>query len=118
VRPRWPTRLRARAWATRAVVAHDSQDEDTDGEGGTDGDADPDGEGEGDDEGAGVDGSGLGSHGGLEPLETGAQLTWTLCSDEDEEEDGPRKTTALPPPPLARRTVTISVMLCPAWSVP
>jgi hypothetical protein len=55
----------------------------------------------------------------LAGLGTGAQLTWTLTGDgEDEKEDVSMTITALPPLSSARKTVTISVTLCPAWSVP
>jgi hypothetical protein len=55
----------------------------------------------------------------LAGLGTGAQLTWTLSGDEeDEKEDVLMTTTAFPALSSARRTVTISVTLCPAWSVP
>jgi hypothetical protein len=83
-------------------------------------DAAPDGDGEvGDgvvDEGAGADGDGrgCGCRGRPGPLGRAVHLTWTIWGAEA---GGASEMSALPAS-APRVTVTVSVTLCPAWSVP
>ena len=65
-------------------------------------------------EGAGVDGTGRGCRGWPGPLGRAVQLTSTICGAEA---GGSREMIAFPAS-APRDTVTVSVTLCPAWSVP